>query len=289
MTDANGRTKRQRVDQLSVKIAGQQIAYLESPGSGGGQDDRTVIFVHGNSSSARTWHPVLTGSFGQRFRCLALDLPGHGQSEPARDQADYSLPGHATVLAGFTQRLGATDAVVVGWSMGGQITMEAAPTLPDAAGFVIFGAPPVASLAQMAEAFLPNPAVSALFRESVSESEAMSLARSYTAPGSTLDIGELISDILATDGAARTGLQSSVGKGRFADQIAIVAGLRQPLAILQGADEQLVSLDYLRKLNIPALWRGEVQVIPGVGHAPHQEAPQQLAALLTEFIEDLSG
>jgi hypothetical protein len=32
---------------------------------------------------------------------------------------------------------------------------------------------------------------------------------------------------------------------------------------LQGADQQLVSLDYLRKLNIPALWRGEVQVIPG--------------------------
>jgi pimeloyl-ACP methyl ester carboxylesterase len=29
-------------------------------------------------------------------------------------------------------------------------------------------------------------------------------------------------------------------------------------------------------------------VIPDTGHAPHQEAPQQFAALLTEFIASLS-
>nr|WP_277611082.1 alpha/beta hydrolase [Streptomyces scabichelini] len=260
---------------------------MESPADQGSAEDPAVIFVHGNSSSARTWLPLLTGDFGRRFRCLALDLPGHGQSEPARDQADYSLPGHAAVLIGFAQELGASDAVVVGWSMGGQIVMEAAPVLSDAYGFVIFGAPPVASPAQLAEAFLPNPAAGALFSAHVSESEAKLAAESFTAPGSPLDTGEFVSDILATDGAARAGLGASAGAGRFADEIAIVSALRRPLAIMQGADEQLVSLDYLRKLNIPALWRGEVQVMPGVGHAPHQEAPQQFAALLTEFIGGL--
>jgi pimeloyl-ACP methyl ester carboxylesterase len=281
------------VKRQSVKIDGQRISYLESPvdlGSAdlGSDDDRTVIFVHGNSSSARTWLPVMTGEFGRRFRCIALDLPGHGESESAGDLADYSLPGHAAVLVGFAKELGASDAVVVGWSMGGQIVMEAAPELSDVCGFVVFGAPPVASPAQMAEAFLPNPAMGALFSAHVSESEAKLAAGSFTAPGSPLDTGDFVSDILATDGAARAGLGSSAGAGRFADEIAIVSALRRPLAIVQGADEQLVSLDYLRKLNIPALWRGEVQVIPGTGHAPHQEAPQQFAALLTEFIGDLS-
>lgn len=277
------------MDQRSVEIAGQQIAYLESPTRQGGQADRPVIFVHGNSSSARTWLPVMSGDFGQRFRCLALDLPGHGKSQPAKVPADYSVPGHAGVLTSFARALGADDAVVVGWSMGGQVALEAAPMLPKAGGFVIFGAPPVASPADMGEAFVPNPSAGALFSAQASESEARLAMGCLTAPGSTLDIEGLVSDYLSADGTARTGLASSVGEGRFADEVAIVAGLGQPLAIVHGAGEQLVSLDYLRKLDIPALWRGEVQVIPGAGHALHLEKPQQLAALLTDFIGDLDG
>lgn len=270
------------MEQQSVEIAGQRISYLETSGAGD-----AVIFVHGNSSSARTWLPVLDGGFGQRFRCLALDLPGHGQSAPAGDVAAYSLPGYAAVLAGFARALGAARPVIVGWSLGGHIALEAAAALPEAAGLAIFGTPPIGSAAQLAEAFLPNPAMNTGFTAAVTEAEAAAYAASFTAPGSALPAGVFVPDILATDGAARTGLLASVGEGRFADEVAIVAELRQPLAILQGAGEQLVNLDYLRKLTVPTLWRGEVQVIPGAGHAPHQEVPERFAGLVSEFIASL--
>jgi pimeloyl-ACP methyl ester carboxylesterase len=84
------------VDEQQITVDGQQIAFAQSEGA-----ERPVIFVHGNSSSARTWGPVLAGPFGQRFRCLALDLPGHGESARAASPADYSLPGYATALTGF--------------------------------------------------------------------------------------------------------------------------------------------------------------------------------------------
>ena len=84
------------MDEQQINVGGQPIAFTQSEGAG-----RAVIFVHGNSSSARTWAPVMTGSFGQRFRCLAFDLPGHGESAPAKNRADYSLPGYAAVPAGF--------------------------------------------------------------------------------------------------------------------------------------------------------------------------------------------
>ena len=272
------------MNQQSTEIAGQRIAYLESTAD---RDLPAVIFVHGNSSSARTWLPVLDGGFGGRFRCLALDLPGHGHSARARDQASYSLPGYAAVLAGFAKALGAADAVVVGWSLGGHIALEAAPSMPEAAGFVIFGTPPVGSAAQLAEAFLPNPAMNVGFTASVTEAEAAAYAASFTAPGSARPASTFVPDIRATAGAARAGLLASIGEGRFADEVAIAARLPQPLAILHGEREQLVSLDYLRTLTIPALWRGEVQLVPGAGHAPHQEVPRQFAELLTDFSASL--
>jgi pimeloyl-ACP methyl ester carboxylesterase len=152
---------------------------------------------------------------------------------------------------------------------------------------VIFGTPPVASAAQMGEAFLPNPAMNVGFTEVVSEDDARAYAASFTAPGSALPADGFVADILATDGAARASLLASIGAGRFADQVAIAGSLRQPLAILQGSGEQLVSLDYLQQLDLPSLWRGEVQLIAGAGHAPQQETPEQFAGLLAEFISDL--
>ncbi len=151
----------------TVDVGGQEVAYLESDGDG-----RPVIFVHGNSCSARTWRPLLDGSFGRKFRVLALDLPGHGHSAAATDPKDYTLPGYAAVLAGFADAVAARDAVVVGWSLGGHIALEAAPAMPETAGFVIFGTPPVASAAQMGEAFLPSPAMGIGFTAAVSEHDA---------------------------------------------------------------------------------------------------------------------
>jgi len=267
------------VDEQRIDVDGHEIAFTRSTGR-----DRPVIFVHGNSSSSRTWDGILSGPFGQRFRCLAFDLPGHGSSAKAADPADYSLPGYARTLAGFAQATDAQDAVIVGWSLGGHIALEAAPALPEAAGYLIFGAPPVSSAAQMGEAFLPNPAMNTGFTASVSPDEARAYAESFTAPRSALGLDGFVADILRTDGAARAGLIASIGEGRFADEVAIASALQTPLAILQGEGEQLVSLDYLRTLSIPALWRGEVQLIPGAGHAPHQETPEALTALLEQFL-----
>jgi pimeloyl-ACP methyl ester carboxylesterase len=271
------------VDERMVSVDGQQIAFLESEGDG-----RAVVFVHGNSSSARTWLPVLTGPFGRSFRCLAFDLPGHGQSAPSADHSAYSLPGYAAVLAGFTEACGAADAVIVGWSLGGHIALEAAPDMPTAAGYVIFGTPPVASAAQMADAFLPNPAMNVGFTADVSPELARTYAASFTSPGSTMPLDEFTADILRTDGTARAGLFASVGEGRFTDELAIVAALGKPLAILHGAGEQLVNLGYLQQLTIPSLWRGRVQLIPGAGHAAHQEATATFTELLDQFLADLS-
>jgi pimeloyl-ACP methyl ester carboxylesterase len=97
----------------------------------------------------------------------------------------------------------------------------------------------------------------------------------------------MVADILATDGAARAGVGASLAEGRFTDEVQIVASLDRPLAVLHGAREQLVNLDYLRTLTLPTLWRGEVQLVEHAGHAVQEETPRQLADLLTAFVSDV--
>jgi pimeloyl-ACP methyl ester carboxylesterase len=270
------------VIERSVDVADQRIAFVASAGTG-----RPVVLLHGNSSSSRVWRPLMAGPFGQRFRCLALDLPGHGRSARAALPDTYSVPGYAGILTGFLTALAAQDAVIAGWSLGGHIALEAAPALPEAAGFVIFGAPPVGTAAQLGEAFLPNPTLNVGYTADVDTEAALSYATSFLAPGSAIPPDEFVADILATDGQARAALFASIGEGRFADEVAVAARLTQPIAVLHGEHDQLVSLDYLRGLTMPTRWRGAVQILPGVGHAPHVEAPRQFADIATRFITDL--
>ena len=44
-----------------------------------GTDNPTIIFVHGFACSLDDWEEQFT-DLSPRFRCVALDLPGHGDS-----------------------------------------------------------------------------------------------------------------------------------------------------------------------------------------------------------------
>jgi pimeloyl-ACP methyl ester carboxylesterase len=218
-----------------------------------------------------------------------MDLPGHGGSARFADPADYSAPGYAAVVAGFLAELDASDAVLVGWSLGGHIVLDSVPLLSNVPGYLIMGTPPISGPAQLGEAFLPNPAFNVGFTADVSRDDALRYARAALAPGSTLPRDAQVADILATDPTARSGLAESVGQGRLADEIGIVADLTRPLAVLHGHGDQLISLDYLRTLRMPTLWRGAVQVIDGAGHSPQEENPDAFSALLSEFLSDVSA
>jgi pimeloyl-ACP methyl ester carboxylesterase len=88
------------------------------------------------------------------------------------------------------------------------------------------------------------------------------------------------------DGRAREALGVSVAEGNYADEIAVVANLDKPLAIVQGEQESYANLPYLKNLTMPTLWRDEIRMIPEAGHTPQWEQPEKFNSLLTEFIED---
>ncbi|MFQ5614421.1 MAG: alpha/beta fold hydrolase [Anaerolineae bacterium] len=267
-----------------LQLGGNSIAVYQSEGTG-----PAALLVHGNSSSARSFQHQLQGPIGAQFRLVAIDLPGHGESAPATDpQATYSPGGYASVVVGVAEQLGLTGAVFVGWSLGGHILLEAAGRLPNAAGLMIFGTPPIGIPPAMEQAFLPNPAMGAAFNPDLSEEEMAAFVGAFLKPGAEA-ADFFYEDIRRTDGQARALLGASLNAGSYKDEIEVVANLSTPLAILHGEHEQLINGDYFDSLTMPTLWRGAVQVIPEAGHAPHWEQPDRFNALLVDFLGDTQG
>jgi pimeloyl-ACP methyl ester carboxylesterase len=90
-----------------------EISYLDI-GAG-----PTALFVHGIATNAYLWRHVMDALSGQR-RCIAIDLPLHGES-PVTAEQDLSLAALAASLDDFCEVLGLTGVDLVANDTGGAI------------------------------------------------------------------------------------------------------------------------------------------------------------------------
>lgn len=85
--------------------------------------ERTVIFVHGNVSSALFWQEIMQ-MLPEDLRVVALDLRGFGASDPAPVDARRGLRDYSDDLRAALTALEIPSAHLVGWSMGGGVVMQ---------------------------------------------------------------------------------------------------------------------------------------------------------------------
>jgi len=83
----------------------------------GNEGAPTLLFLHGAALTAHTWDLVAL-SLSDSYRCIALDLRGHGDSEWSPEM-DYSLEANVRDVEGFVEYLGPGKLVVIGLSLGG--------------------------------------------------------------------------------------------------------------------------------------------------------------------------
>ena len=83
----------------------------------GNEGATPVVFLHAGRLNAHSWDLVCL-ALRREYRCLALDLAGHGASERAAE-GDYGVSGSAQDLRGFADALGLERFLLAGLSMGG--------------------------------------------------------------------------------------------------------------------------------------------------------------------------
>src|SRR5271170_1081707 len=105
-------------------INGLAVTEYRPPAGG----DRTIVLLSSMGVSRRSWATV-GHALGMHHRCLAVDINGHGTSEP---------PAHFMTIPDFAEAIGALldaeqvpDAVLVGNSLGATICTELAAARPE--------------------------------------------------------------------------------------------------------------------------------------------------------------
>nr|WP_163500224.1 alpha/beta hydrolase [Halomonas socia] len=109
--------------RMADSADGVPIAY-EVQGSG----EPTLVFIHGWSGDGRYWRGQLP-HFAQRHRVVTVDLAGHGHSGQGRDA--YTLPAFGEDVKAVLDDLEVEQAILIGHSMGGPVSVEAARLMPE--------------------------------------------------------------------------------------------------------------------------------------------------------------
>jgi pimeloyl-ACP methyl ester carboxylesterase len=120
-----------------AEIDGRKVNYVDL----GDEGKPVLLFVHGIMGTWRNWIFNLL-PFADRYRVLAVDLPGFGLSE--MPNGDFTLERYAETLKKLCVQLGIEKVTIIGNSMGGQVSAIVAKKFPellsklilvDAAGF----------------------------------------------------------------------------------------------------------------------------------------------------------
>jgi pimeloyl-ACP methyl ester carboxylesterase len=110
-----------------IKVNGVDIYYEyyehENP------DAKVILLVHGFLSSTISFKKLMP-ALTKNYVVIALDLPGFGQSEKSITFV-YRLCNYGQLLIDFLDKLNIQNAVLIGHSMGGQISLHAAKKAPD--------------------------------------------------------------------------------------------------------------------------------------------------------------
>jgi pimeloyl-ACP methyl ester carboxylesterase len=250
----------------------------------GPRDAPAVLMLHGFGASLHTWEPWVEEWKGP-LRLIRVDLPGHGLSG-ADPSGDYTDARSLRLLLGLLDGLGLQQVDVVGHSMGGRIAWTLAARHPERVRRLVlvapdgFASPPVFEYGKVPEV----PAVLQLMRVVLPRAVLkMNLAPAYADPSALTDERvDRYHDLLRAPGA-RQAMLDRMRQTVLDDPVPRLRSIRAPTLLVWGEEDRMIPLtnaqDYVQALPASRLLR-----LPGVGHLPHEEAPERAGPAVKAFL-----
>jgi pimeloyl-ACP methyl ester carboxylesterase len=272
----------------TVRIHGHEVAYCSA-----GSDGPVLVLLHGLAGCSAGW-AGLADRLGDRYRLIAPDLLGHGQT--AKPRGDYSVGAYATGVRDLLDVLGVERATLVGHSFGGGVAMQLAYLCPERAERLVLVAsgglgdevsPLLRTISlPLSEFVLPLVMLTGV-RDAASVLRAL-LRRIG------LRTDPVVEEVLATYGrltdrqaqrafveTIRASIDWNGQRASARDRIRLAAEL--PTLIVWGTHDRVIPVEHARATHA-AIPGSRLELFEGAGHFLPVEHPRRLAALLDEFV-----
>ena len=237
---------------------------------------KPLVFVHGFACDHTDWR-MQVDFFSKDFKTIAPDLRAHGSNPGA--PADCSIETFGADVAALLRKNDLHGAVLVGHSMGCRVVLQACLDAPER----------VAALALVDGSFLgaSDPVAIGNF-PNFARNLFSGMFLSPSALGAAI-----IERALKLPEAAGAALFPRMVRWDAERMVRALAAIKVPLLVIQSTylnperkrvalkpGETTPWLDLVRR-NAP---HARIEIVPGVGHFPQLEAPEQVNKLLSSLV-----
>ena len=246
-----------------------------------------LVLLHGFSGSSEDWKRLIAGLINNR-RIIAIDLPGHGQTESMDQPQRNTMQSVAMDITSLMDLLEISQVNLLGYSMGGRLALYMAITSS------------INIKALILESTSPGLASSLAREERRSRDEALAQSIEVEGVRAFVDKWQLLplfasqnnlsKEILARQREQRLknsaiGLANSLrgmGTGNQPSLWPALKSLQIPTLLLVGAlDFKFVQINEQMAQQISG---STLEIIPAVGHNIHLEVPSKFAETVTGFL-----
>jgi len=277
------KVKYQKANSEFIDIDGVSVHYIME---GRMDDSLPIVFIHGTSASLHTWD-TLSSLLKTNKKIIRLDLPAFGLTGPNRLN-QYNFNFYNQFLDEFLLKLNVTQCIVAGNSLGGSIAWNYAIASPDKVKQLILldasGYPKKDEKGSLGFKLAGIP----VLNQALKHISPISLIRKsledafYNKSLVTEKMVQQYHDMLLREG--NRGAVLELFQHPMKADPAKIKLITQPTLIIWGKEDQLISY------KNAALFKQDIQnsqilVLDKVGHIPMEEAPNQVASAILEFIK----
>ena len=263
-----------------IEVAGVKLHVRDS----GAKNAPAVILIHGFGASLHTWEPWAK-VLATNHRVIRFDLPGSGLSSPD-PTGNYTDARSMQLLIALMEKLGVAKASIIGNSIGGRMAWTFAATHPErvdklvlvspdgfaSPGFECGKPPEVTGSTKLMRYVLPKFMLK------------MSLKPAYADPNFLTDeLTNRYFDLMLGEGS-RKALLARMAQTTLVDPVPLLKRIQAPTLLLWGEQDGMIpfanSAEYLK-----AIANVKLVSLNGVGHPPHEEAPERSIVPVSEFLQ----